>query len=220
LVGRPPFYAEDYDDLLEKNRNCTFTLKSGRWLQLSPEGLFLMKHLSLIPIVVKNLTTCLLERNPAKRLSLENAITHVWLQKQLPEVDYKKLLELAAEQNILKMNIPDEKRISRIPSSMGQISKVYSSLDIANKQESGSTSFLTSNNLLDNNNTPVKLNSFYKFQPSKDMMGVSTESLNSAKTHKRMSFVKSQTLAAPNKRSMYASLNRLHTKVTEFRKLG
>jgi len=55
------------------------------------------------------------------------------------------------------MNIPDEKRISRIPSSMGQISKVYSSLDIANKQESGSTSFLTSNNLLDNNNTPVQV---------------------------------------------------------------
>ena len=84
LVGRPPFYAEDYDDLLEKNRNCTFTLKSGRWLQLSPE--------------VKNLTTSLLERNPAKRLLIENAITHVWLQKQLPEVEYKKLLELAAEQ--------------------------------------------------------------------------------------------------------------------------
>jgi len=201
LVGRPPFYAEDYDDLLEKNRNCTFTLKSGRWLQLSSE--------------VKHLTTSLLERNPAKRLSLENAITHVWLQKQLPEVEYKKLLEIATEQNILRMSIPDEKRISRIPSSMGQISKITSSLDIANKFESGSTSFVTSTHLLENNNTPLKLNSFYKFQPSKEM-GVSTESLNSAKTHKRMSFVKSQTLAAPNKRSLYASLNRLHTRVHEF----
>ena len=98
MVGRPPFYAEDYDDLLEKNRNCAFTLKSGRWLQLSPEGLILSYTHNSALIVVKNLTTCLLERNPAKRLSLENAITHVWLQKQLPEVDYKKLLELAAEQ--------------------------------------------------------------------------------------------------------------------------
>ncbi|VIO88528.1 serine/threonine protein kinase 6, putative [Brugia malayi] len=65
LVGKPAFEAKSYNDTYENIRNCNYTFPSH------------------VPDGAKDLISKLLQKDPAKRLSLKGVINHPWIQEMI-----------------------------------------------------------------------------------------------------------------------------------------
>jgi len=64
LFGRPPFYSED----------------DGELEDLATEGIYEFPEKPVVSPQAKDLISCLLEKNPSKRLTASQALTHVWVK--------------------------------------------------------------------------------------------------------------------------------------------
>ncbi|EJW74513.1 other/AUR protein kinase [Wuchereria bancrofti] len=65
LVGKPAFEAKSYNDTYENIRNCSYTFPPH------------------VPDGAKDLISKLLQKDPAKRLSLKGVINHPWIQEMI-----------------------------------------------------------------------------------------------------------------------------------------
>jgi len=112
LTGKSPFAANDYRDLLEKNRKGFVNYRGRHWSSLSSDA--------------KNLIQRLLDPLQASRMTLEEAISHNWIRDNLSPEEKKYLSEYVF--HVVKMNVPEEKRISNVPTtSTGHFSKAIRS---------------------------------------------------------------------------------------------
>eukprot|EP00301_Raphidiophrys_heterophryoidea_P005913 c12430_g1_i3.p1 GENE.c12430_g1_i3~~c12430_g1_i3.p1 ORF type:complete len:454 (-),score=79.80 c12430_g1_i3:1644-3005(-) len=84
LCGFPPFYADNEQDLFDKICACDFQFLSPYWDRVSAEA--------------KDLINRLLEVDPTKRLTAEEAMDHDWLKKEAADLDsdlFSAIIELS-----------------------------------------------------------------------------------------------------------------------------
>lgn len=92
MTGRPAFQARDYQELLEKNRKGIIRARGKRWQKLSQEGISCLMEITNL-YIARNLIQGLTEINLALRMPLSEALNHVWLTLNLPNVDKNELAE-------------------------------------------------------------------------------------------------------------------------------
>ena len=76
LVGYPPFDGKSLTEILKKVERGTFKLTGEEWDNVSSEG--------------KDLVKSLLQKNPKKRITAENALKHSWVTKNTEGNDINK----------------------------------------------------------------------------------------------------------------------------------
>lgn len=172
LLGKPPFYADNHKELLEKNRKGVFNYNRKHWLKLSSES--------------RDLIQRLLEPFPANRITMDELLNNRWLLDLLTPEDRKHLSECAF--HVVKMNVPDDKRISAIPTSCtGHLSKTTTGADFARFISVGGSHSFLMGDLASGNELSPTLNSFYKVPASRESVHSGDNSPLSSPNQKRFS---------------------------------
>jgi len=173
LLGRPAFYGRDYDEVLARNKRGAIRFKGITWSKVSLEAQDLLEKL--------------LEPSASSRISITDALNHTWLYKTIPPEDRKDLSECLFK--VVKLTIPEEQMISKIPVSCGHIpivSKIFTNSGISNadamtaSQRPVSNSFFITSNLAAGIDDKKELHSFYRLTSSNEDSLRSQKSMSNA----------------------------------------